>query len=114
MKDEIMKTFSIELDKATFVITKEISNNTCKAIINTMRALKKKEDRGYTAQEIMNEAVDSGRWVTEQKRDKFKTTWAYYLKKLKDHANVVEVGSVGNDLDVENFLEEDEEDNTEE
>lgn len=103
-----MKTFSIELDRNSFVVHKDISNATCKAIINTMLALKKTEDRGYTADEIMQAAVRTGRWSTTQKPEKFKTTWAYYLKKLKEHADVVEVGSISNGLDVENFLEDDE------
>jgi len=96
------------LDAETFkklnsgCVHKDITNNTCRAIVKTMIAL----DRDATGQEILEEAVRSGRWQTAQAREKYMTTWAYYLKKLKTHAGVRCVGELSdNQIDAESFLE---------
>jgi predicted aldo/keto reductase-like oxidoreductase len=101
------KLYNIFIQPSSWTVNKEIANPTCRAIINTMMAMKKREGfSGATGDEILKEAVKSGRWTTRQDEDKYMTTWAYYVKKLKTYAEVKEVGMTIGELDTGNFLEE--------
>jgi hypothetical protein len=100
------KLYSLNID--TFkslnetVVHKEISNDTCRAIIRTMLS----ESRPMTGDEILEKAVETGRWSTRQHPTKYHTTFAYYVKKLKIHAGMKCVGEIENEQrSVENFLE---------
>lgn len=71
-------------------------NPTMKAIVKGMYRLEKKElnPTGMTGDDILKYCVNEGLWSTRQDQDKFHTTWAYYVKKLKEECQVIEVGSV--------------------
>lgn len=87
------------------VVHKEITNNTCRAIIRTLLA----SSEPMTGDEILKKAVDTGRWTTKQDESKYMTTFAYYVKKLKTHAGMKCVGEIADEgASVENFLEADE------
>lgn len=80
-------------------------NPTMKAIVKGMYRLEKSNENpiGMTGDEILKYCVKSGLWTTRQDEDKYHTTWAYYVKKLKEECQVIEVGTV-QDL-TEEFLE---------
>ena len=72
-------------------------NPTMKAIIKGMYKLEKEDPRERTGQEILEYCVDNNIWSTTQDRSKYMTTWAYYIKRLKEEAQVIEVGSTSSD-----------------
>lgn len=71
-------------------------NPTMKAIVKGMYRLEKHDmnPTGMTGDDILEFCVKEGLWSTRQDRDKFHTTWAYYVKKLKEECQVIEVGTV--------------------
>jgi hypothetical protein len=81
-------------------------NNTMKSIIKTMYRLQKEDlmpSCGMTGDEILREAIRLNLWQTKQEDSKLHTTWAFYVKRLKEEAHVLEVGKT-QDL-VEEYLE---------
>jgi hypothetical protein len=87
-------------------------NPTCKAILKTMYRIEKSADstefKGMTGDEILAKAVELGLWSTRQDPSKYHTTWAYYVKKLKTEAGVIETGA-SYKLSTEEFLDDEEE-----
>lgn len=71
-------------------------NPTMKAIVKGMYKLQKTDPKPRTGQEILEYCVDNGIWKTTQDRAKYMTTWAYYVKRLKEEAQVLESGSTSN------------------
>lgn len=80
-------------------------NPTMKAIVKGMYRLEKSNENpvGMTGDEILKYCVKNSLWSTRQDEDKYHTTWAYYVKKLKEECQVIEVGTV-QDL-TEEYLE---------
>jgi len=80
-------------------------NPTMKAIVKGMYRLEKTQENvsGMTGDQILSYCVDQGLWSTRQDPDKYHTTWAYYVKTLKEECQVVEVGATQSS--VEEFLE---------
>lgn len=80
-------------------------NPTMKAVIKGMYRLEKNDlnPTGMTGDDILKFCVAEGLWVTRQDEDKYHTTWAYYVKKLKEECQVVEVGTIKDST--EEFLE---------
>lgn len=111
MKDTDMskKLYNINVEtlKQSTHLHKEVSNPTCVAIIKTLYKMSRAEDfRGATGDEILKEAVKLGEWSTRQVESKYMTTWAYYVKSLKQHAGVREVGEVaGTSVSIADLLE---------
>lgn len=87
-------------------------NPTCKAILKTMYRIEKSansaEYKGITGDEILSKAVELGLWTTRQDPSKYHTTWAYYVKKLKNEAGVIETGT-SYKPSTEEFLDDEEE-----
>jgi NDP-sugar pyrophosphorylase family protein len=88
-------------------------NPTCKAILKAMYRIEKENREndsfvGTTGDQILSYAVDHGLWSTRQDPSKYHTTWAYYVKKLKTDAGIVETGS-SYKQSTEEFLEDEEE-----
>lgn len=80
-------------------------NPSCKAFIKGLYTLTKGEDFvGITGEGLLEYCVKEGLWTTKQEPSKYHTTWAYYVKLLKEKGGVLECGSTV-DTDVE-FLEE--------
>jgi hypothetical protein len=71
-------------------------NPTMKAIVKGMYRLEKRDlnPTGMTGDAILEFCVNEGLWSTRQDPDKFHTTWAYYVKKLKEECQVLEVGTI--------------------
>jgi len=71
-------------------------NPTMKAIVKGMYRLQKSDENvtGMTGDDILKYCVENGLWTTRQDEDKYHTTWAYYVKKLKEECQVIEVGTV--------------------
>ena len=71
-------------------------NPTMKAIVKGMYRLEKREENrdGMTGDEILKYCVKESLWFTKQDEEKYNTTWAYYIKKLKEECNVIEVGTI--------------------
>ena len=84
-------------------------NPTCKAILKAMYRIEKSADseafKGTTGEDILKFAVEQGLWTTRQDPSKFHTTWAYYVKKLKEEAGIFETGSVRG-MSTEEYLED--------
>lgn len=84
-------------------------NPTCKAILKAMYRLEKKfsdtDYKGSTGEDVLKFAVEQGLWTTRQDPSKFHTTWAYYVKKLKEEAGIFETGSVRG-MSTEEYLED--------
>lgn len=80
-------------------------NPTLKAIVKGMYRLEKSEknESGMTGDAILKYCVDNQLWFTRQSEDKYHTTWAYYVKQLKDECQVLEVGKINDS--VEEYLE---------
>jgi hypothetical protein len=80
-------------------------NPTMKAIVKGMYRLEKRNENesGMTGDSILEYCVKNSLWETKQDPSKYHTTWAYYVKKLKEECQVIEVGTV-KDLS-EEFLE---------
>ena len=90
----------ITLNETT--VHREIANDTCRAIIRTML----KSTEPMTGDEILEKAVETGLWSTRQHPSKYHTTFAYYVKKLKEHAGMKCVGEVADaGRSTANFLE---------
>ena len=68
-------------------------NPTMKAIVKGMYKLEKTDPKERTGQEILEYCVENKLWSTQQDPAKYMTTWAYYVKRLKDECQVVEMGS---------------------
>lgn len=83
-----MKLYTINEDtlRSFETLPKEVSNPTCVAIIKTIYRMSKEIDDfdGATGTEILKQAVEWKLWKTNQKEEKYHTTFAYYLKKLKN------------------------------
>jgi len=107
----MMKLYRIDLEAAKTLNIAHF-NPTCKAILKAMYRIEKAHTdeayNGATGEDILKFAVESGLWTTRQDPSKFHTTWAYYVKKLKEEAGIFETGSA-KFLSTEEYLEEDEE-----
>ena len=93
------KLYDLNLDhfKKSTHLHKDVSNPTCVAIIKALYKMKQEKDfKGQTGDNILRYALKNGLWSTRQADDKLMTTWAYYVKDLKIHGGVVEIGSVDN------------------
>lgn len=89
-------------------------NPTCKAILKGMYKLEKENAeidsfKGCTGSDILNYCVENKLWSTRQDPSKYHTTWAYYVKLLKDTAGVYESGSTANNVNefLDEFLDQD-------
>lgn len=84
-------------------------NPTCKAILKAMYRIEKMNaDHGHngtTGEDILRFAVQTGLWFTRQAPEKYHTTWAYYIKRLKDEAGVIECGSAAG-MSTEEYLDQ--------
>jgi hypothetical protein len=95
--------FDMNVDAKTFNIGQ--FNTSCKAFIKGLYKLSKDEDFvGITGEDLLKYCVKEGLWTTKQEPSKYHTTWAYYVKLLKEKGNVLECGSTV-DTSVE-FLDE--------
>lgn len=84
-------------------------NPTCKAILKGMYKLEKENSEsssfnGLTGSDILDYCVNHKLWSTRQDPSKYHTTWAYYVKLLKEKAGVYESGSISGN--VNEFLDE--------
>jgi hypothetical protein len=80
-------------------------NPSCKAFIKGLYKLSKDENfTGITGEDLLKHCVEEGLWTTKQEPSKYHTTWAYYVKLLKEKGGVQECGTTV-DTNVE-FLEE--------
>lgn len=108
---KMMKLYRLNLEDAKTLNIADF-NPTCKAILKAMYRLEKKfldEDyKGSTGEDILSFAVEQGLWSTRQDPSKFHTTWAYYVKKLKEEAGIFETGSVRG-MSTEEYLDSDDE-----
>ena len=108
---KMMKLYRLNLEDAKNLNIAHF-NPTCKAILKAMYRLEKKflnEDyKGSTGEDILSFAVEQGLWSTRQDPSKFHTTWAYYVKKLKEEAGIFETGSVRG-MSTEEYLDSDDE-----
>ncbi len=108
---KMMKLYRLNLEDAKGLNIAHF-NPTCKAILKAMYRLEKKfldEDyKGSTGEDILSFAVEQGLWSTRQDPSKFHTTWAYYVKKLKEEAGIFETGSVRG-MSTEEYLDSDDE-----
>ena len=89
-----MKTRKLySLDRAQFIGHNVAQYNpTVRAIIKGLFQLAKDETfQGMTGDAILEYCVEAGLWETKQDRDKYITTWAYYVKTLKE-IGIKEVG----------------------
>lgn len=94
---KMMKLYRLNLEEAKSLNIAHF-NPTCKAILKAMYRIEKNhidEDsfKGTTGEDILAFAVDQGLWTTRQEPSKYHTTWAYYVKKLKEEAGIVESGA---------------------
>lgn len=71
-------------------------NPTMKAIVKTMYKLQKEDINinGMTGDNILKYSIEFNYWKTMQDEDRYNTTWAYYVKRLKEECQVIEVGSI--------------------
>lgn len=88
-------------------------NTTCKAILKAMYRIEKQSAeadnfQGSTGEYILQFAVKNGLWFTRQVPEKYHTTWAFYVSKLKKEAGIVEVGTLKG-LSTEEYLDSDDE-----
>lgn len=94
---KMMKLYRLNLKSAKTLNIAHF-NPTCKAILKAMYRIEKSVDsdsfKGTTGEDILKYAVECGLWTTRQEPSKYHTTWAYYVKKLKEEAGIIEVGSV--------------------
>jgi len=108
---KMMKLYRIDLEAAKTLNIAHF-NPTCKAILKAMYRIEKSADseafKGSTGEDILKYAVQSGLWSTRQDPSKYHTTWAYYVKKLKEEAGIFETGSVRG-MSTEEYLEDEEE-----
>lgn len=108
---KMMKLYRIDLATARGLNIAHF-NPTCKAILKAMYKIEKahvgENYSGSTGDQILSFAVDHGLWSTRQEPSKYHTTWAYYVKKLKNEAGIYESSSVRGPS-TEEFLEDDEE-----
>jgi hypothetical protein len=105
---KMMKLYRLNLEDAKTLNIAHF-NPTCKAILKAMYRLEKKfldaDYKGSTGEDILKFAVENDLWSTRQDPSKFHTTWAYYVKKLKDEAGIFETGSVRG-MSTEEYLED--------
>lgn len=106
---KMMKLYKLNLTTAKTLNIGQF-NPTCKAILKAMYRIEKANlDHGHsgtTGDAILQYAVKNGLWFTRQAPEKYHTTWAYYVKLLKEKAGVYEVGSVAG-LSTEEYLDMD-------
>lgn len=97
--------FSLNVEDAkTFNIGKY--NPTCKAIIKAMYKMQKDGQESATGDQILDYAVRNQIWSTNQKPDKYHTTWSYYWHKVFKYEDVIrKVGEVEGS-EAEEFLEQ--------
>lgn len=120
---KMIKLYRLDVEKAKTMNIGHF-NPTCKAILKAMYRIEKEhadEDQfpGSTGDAILQYAVKHSLWATRQAPEKYHTTWAYYVKKLKEQAHVFESGTVAGSgeeeyLDADGFLEDVMEDDVEE
>lgn len=108
---KMTKLYRIDLDLAKTLNIAPF-NPTCKAILKAMYRIEKSADseafKGSTGEDILKYAVENGLWSTRQDPSKYHTTWAYYVKKLKNEAGIYEAGAIrGSSTD--EYLEDEEE-----
>lgn len=102
------KLYSIDPAKAR-IINLATLNPTVKAIIKGLWRVSSagSEDfEGITGDSLLEYCVDTKLWTTKQDREKYITTWAYYVKTLKQ-LGVIEVGTTSS-VSSEEYLEEEE------
>lgn len=108
---KMTKLYRLDLDRAKSLNIAHF-NPTCKAILKTMYRIEKSVDseqyKGMTGDQILAKAVELGLWTTRQDPSKYHTTWAYYVKKLKTEAGIIESGA-SLKMSTEEFLEDEEE-----
>ena len=108
---KMMKLYRLDLRVAKGLNIAQF-NPTCKAILKAMYKMEKAVDSdkfpGWTGEQILEFAVENGLWSTRQEPSKYHTTWAYYVKKLKNEAGITESGSTRAQT-TEEYLESDEE-----
>lgn len=98
--------FNMGVDTKSFNIAQ--FNPSCKAFIKGLYKLSRDEEfKGITGEDLLKYCVKEGLWTTRQDPSKYHTTWAYYVKLLKEKGNVLECGSTV-DTEIE-FLDEEEE-----
>ena len=94
---KMMKLYRINIETARGLNIAHF-NPTCKAILKAMYRIEKSIDSekflGSTGEDILKYAVEAGLWSTRQEPSKYHTTWAYYVKKLKNEAGIYESSSV--------------------
>jgi hypothetical protein len=94
---KMQKLYRINLETARTLNIAHF-NPTCKAILKAMYRIEKSADseafKGTTGEDILKFAVEKGLWSTRQDPSKYHTTWAYYVKKLKEEAGIYEAGAV--------------------
>jgi hypothetical protein len=109
MKDQIMSK-SKKLYKFNLELSKTLNlsqfNPSCKAFIKGLYKKSKEEDfQGFTGEDLLKYCVKEGLWETKQEPSKYHTTFAYYVKLLKEKGGFQVCGeSVNNEVE---FLEED-------
>ena len=108
---KMIKLYRLNLEAATGLNIAAF-NPTCKAILKTMYKIEKEniDDQsfqGSTGDYILQQAVKRGLWFTRQAPEKYHTTWAYYVKLLKEKAGVTESGASVS-LSTEEYLDEEE------
>jgi len=85
-----MKTYSFTVDREQMIP----STPTVVAFVQSAFDLNKNDITTFTGLDVMKNALDKGYWSTKQVTDKqLMTTWAYYLKVLKN-IGFEETGSI--------------------
>lgn len=108
---KMMKLYRIDLENARGLNIAHF-NPTCKAILKAMYKIEKahvgETYPGTSGEDILSFAVENGLWTTRQEPSKYHTTWAYYVKKLKNEAGIYESSTVRGPS-TEEYLADDEE-----
>lgn len=108
---KMTKLYRLDMDIAKTLNIGQF-NQTCKSILRAMCKIEKQnsenEDfKGSTGEAILQFAVKNSLWATRQVPEKYHTTWAYYVKLLKEKAGVYETGSIKG-MSTEEYLDSDE------
>jgi hypothetical protein len=105
---KMMKLYKLNMEKARGLNIGHF-NPTCKAILKAMYRIEKMNtDHGHsgtTGEDILRFAVKTGLWVTRQAPEKYHTTWAYYVKLLKEKGGVYECGTEAG-MSTEEYLDQ--------
>lgn len=111
--ESIMKLYSFNYSTSTEVP----STPTIISFVRAMIKMKKLDREMFTGIDVMKYALDNGLWTTKQTTEKqMMTTWAFYLKTLKE-IGLVECGVVEGGrkvVSISELLKLEDEDETEE